>query len=97
MVAEPIFHACFYLGPVAYRGVGGRGAHSHPSILVAEFFQGVPFVIISRDPFLADQHQKFSKGTFGANITTFEGERAPKKTLIFGQIFFKRAQNVIFY
>ena len=84
MVAEPIFHACFYLGPVAYRGVGGgRGDHSHLSILVAEFFQRVPFVIISRDPFLADQHQKFSKGTFGANITTFEGERAPKKNANF--------------
>ena len=45
---------------------------------------------------MAGQSQKFPKVAFGANLTKFEGERAPEKLKYFGQIFLKTAQNVIF-
>ena len=33
-------------------------------------------------PILADQPQNFSKGALGANITNFEGKRAPKNAFL---------------
>ena len=67
------------LEQVTCRG-GGVCGPLLSSLLVSKFFQrftplGVG--IILRHPFLAEQHQKFSKGAFDANITNFEGERPP--------------------
>ena len=47
-------------------------------------------------PILADQPQNFSKGALGANITNFEGKRAPKKTHFLSKLY-KECPNTLFF
>ena len=50
---------------------GAGWGDRHPSILVVNCFQRVPFGITLWHPFFAQQPQTFSKGVFGANIKKF--------------------------
>ena len=66
-----------------------------PSTLCCHIFSTGSFCgIILRDPLMTDQHQNFSEGALGVNISKFEGG-GRRRNAISGQ-FFKSAQNVIF-
>ena len=75
---------------------GAGWGERHPSILVVNCFQRVPFGITLCHPFLAEQPQNFSKASLAPIWKTLRGELAPKKRHFLVNIFQKMPKNAFF-